>query len=120
MTDPQGYDTTVAVYNLDTTKKPDPSMFKIDYTNLFQAKHYDLEHPNGAAAGAQPLTKRVASIAFPNDSLVRHVTFWIPLHAPHPDHLEYQFGARCASISSQVHQGRAARCAVPSGNKMRR
>ena len=33
ITDPQGYDTTVAVYNLDSTKKPDPSMFKIDYTN---------------------------------------------------------------------------------------
>ena len=32
VTDPQGYDTTVAVYNLDTTKQPDPSMFKIDYT----------------------------------------------------------------------------------------
>jgi outer membrane lipoprotein-sorting protein len=33
VTDPQGYDTTVAVYNLDTSKKPDPGMFKIDYTN---------------------------------------------------------------------------------------
>jgi outer membrane lipoprotein-sorting protein len=33
VTDPQGYDTTVAVYNLDTSKKPDPSMFRIDYTN---------------------------------------------------------------------------------------
>ena len=33
MTDPQGYDTTVAVYNLDTSKRPDPSMFKIDYTS---------------------------------------------------------------------------------------
>ena len=32
VTDPQGYDTTVAVYNLDTTDRPDPSMFKIDYT----------------------------------------------------------------------------------------
>jgi len=32
VTDPQGYDTTVAVYNLDTTKKPDPSLFRIDYT----------------------------------------------------------------------------------------
>jgi outer membrane lipoprotein-sorting protein len=32
VTDPQGYDTTVAVYNLDTSKKPDPSLFKIDYT----------------------------------------------------------------------------------------
>jgi outer membrane lipoprotein-sorting protein len=32
VTDPQGYDTTVAVYNLDTTDKPDPSMFRIDYT----------------------------------------------------------------------------------------
>jgi outer membrane lipoprotein-sorting protein len=32
VTDPQGYDTTVAVYNLDTSKRPDPSLFKIDYT----------------------------------------------------------------------------------------
>jgi outer membrane lipoprotein-sorting protein len=32
ITDPQGYDTTVAVYNLDSTKRPDPNMFKIDYT----------------------------------------------------------------------------------------
>ena len=32
VTDPQGYDTTVAVYNLDTTKRPDPNMFRIDYT----------------------------------------------------------------------------------------
>jgi outer membrane lipoprotein-sorting protein len=33
VTDPQGYDTTVAVYNLDTSKKPDPNLFKIDFTN---------------------------------------------------------------------------------------
>ncbi len=33
VTDPQGYDTTVAVYNLDTGKKPDPGLFKIDFTN---------------------------------------------------------------------------------------
>jgi outer membrane lipoprotein-sorting protein len=33
VTDPQGYDTTVAVYNLDTKKKLDPSLFHIDYTN---------------------------------------------------------------------------------------
>ncbi len=32
VTDPQGYDTTVAVYNLDTSRRPDPNMFKIDYT----------------------------------------------------------------------------------------
>jgi outer membrane lipoprotein-sorting protein len=29
VTDPQGYDTTVAVYNLDSTKKPDPDLFNI-------------------------------------------------------------------------------------------
>ncbi len=34
VTDPQGYDTTVAVYNLDTSKRPDPSLFKIDYTRF--------------------------------------------------------------------------------------
>ncbi|MEJ2375299.1 MAG: outer membrane lipoprotein carrier protein LolA [Pseudolabrys sp.] len=33
VTDPQGFDTTVAVYNLDTTKKPTPGMFHIDFTN---------------------------------------------------------------------------------------
>ena len=33
VTDPQGFDTTVAVYNLDTSKRPDPALFKIDYTN---------------------------------------------------------------------------------------
>jgi len=32
VTDPQGYDTTIAVYNLDTTKRPDPNLFRIDYT----------------------------------------------------------------------------------------
>ena len=32
VTDPQGYDTTVAVYNLDSSRRPDPGMFKIDYT----------------------------------------------------------------------------------------
>ena len=32
VTDPQGYDTTVAVYNLDTSKRPDPALFKVDYT----------------------------------------------------------------------------------------
>jgi outer membrane lipoprotein-sorting protein len=33
VTDPQGYDTTVAVYNLDSTKKVDAGLFKIDFTN---------------------------------------------------------------------------------------
>jgi outer membrane lipoprotein-sorting protein len=31
VTDPQGLDTTVAVYNLDSTKKPDPNLFVINY-----------------------------------------------------------------------------------------
>lgn len=31
ITDPQGYDTTIAIYNLDSTKKIDPGLFKIDY-----------------------------------------------------------------------------------------
>jgi len=36
VTDPQGYDTTVAVYNLDSTRRPDPNMFRIDYTRNIQ------------------------------------------------------------------------------------
>jgi outer membrane lipoprotein-sorting protein len=31
ITDPQGYETTVAVYNLDTAHKPDPALFAINY-----------------------------------------------------------------------------------------
>lgn len=29
--DPQGYETTVAVYNLETQRRPDPALFVIDY-----------------------------------------------------------------------------------------
>lgn len=36
VTDPQGFDTTVAVYNLDTTKQPDPGLFKINYERVLQ------------------------------------------------------------------------------------
>ena len=36
VTDPQGYDTTVAVYNLDAKSAPDPNMFRIDYTRQIQ------------------------------------------------------------------------------------
>jgi outer membrane lipoprotein-sorting protein len=36
ITDPQGYDTTVAVSNLDRSKRPDPGLFKIDYTRYAQ------------------------------------------------------------------------------------
>ena len=33
VTDPQGYDTTVALSNLDVKSRPDPNLFKIDYTD---------------------------------------------------------------------------------------
>jgi outer membrane lipoprotein-sorting protein len=36
VTDPQGYDTTVAVSDLDSTKKPDPKLFKINYERMRQ------------------------------------------------------------------------------------
>ena len=36
VTDPQGYDTTVAVYNLDPSQKPDPQLFKIEYQRMLQ------------------------------------------------------------------------------------
>jgi outer membrane lipoprotein-sorting protein len=37
VTDPQGFDTTVAVYNLDQTQKPNPGLFKIDYQRALPA-----------------------------------------------------------------------------------
>jgi outer membrane lipoprotein-sorting protein len=36
VTDPQGFDTTVAIYDLDMTKKPDPALFKINYERMLQ------------------------------------------------------------------------------------
>lgn len=36
VTDPQGFDTTVAIYNLDMTKKLDPALFKINYERMLQ------------------------------------------------------------------------------------
>jgi len=36
VTDPQGYDTTVAVSDLDSSKKPDPQLFKINYERMLQ------------------------------------------------------------------------------------
>jgi outer membrane lipoprotein-sorting protein len=34
VTDPQGLDTTVSIYNLNTTKKPDPNLFVINYQRM--------------------------------------------------------------------------------------
>lgn len=34
VTDPQGYDTTVALYNLDSSRKPDPGLFRINYERM--------------------------------------------------------------------------------------
>jgi outer membrane lipoprotein-sorting protein len=36
VTDPQGYDTTVAVSNIDRSKRPDAGLFRIDYTRYAQ------------------------------------------------------------------------------------
>jgi outer membrane lipoprotein-sorting protein len=36
VTDVQGFDTTIAISNLDTTKKPDPNLFRFDYTRYVQ------------------------------------------------------------------------------------
>jgi len=33
VTDPQGFDTTIAVSNLDSNRRPDPALFRIDYTD---------------------------------------------------------------------------------------
>jgi outer membrane lipoprotein-sorting protein len=34
VTDPQGYDTTVALYNVDVGRKLDPDLFKINYERM--------------------------------------------------------------------------------------
>ena len=54
VTDPQGYDTTVAVYNLDTSKKVDPGLFKIDFTNYSDAAGLDASIRVGKGAPRVP------------------------------------------------------------------
>jgi outer membrane lipoprotein-sorting protein len=36
ITDPQGYDTTIAIYNLDTSRRPDPRLFVINFERMLQ------------------------------------------------------------------------------------
>lgn len=36
VTDPQGFDTTVAIYNIDTSRRPSPDLFKINYERMLQ------------------------------------------------------------------------------------
>jgi outer membrane lipoprotein-sorting protein len=36
ITDPQGFDTTISVYDLDSKTRPDPGLFKIDFTRYQQ------------------------------------------------------------------------------------
>jgi outer membrane lipoprotein-sorting protein len=36
ITDPQGFDTTISVYDLDAKTRPDPGLFKIDFTRYQQ------------------------------------------------------------------------------------
>ena len=36
VTDPQGFNTTVAVSNLDSSRRPDPDLFYIDHTRFVQ------------------------------------------------------------------------------------
>ncbi|KAA5601236.1 outer-membrane lipoprotein carrier protein LolA [Blastochloris sulfoviridis] len=36
VTDPQGFDTTVAIYNVDTTKRPSADLFRINYERVLQ------------------------------------------------------------------------------------
>ena len=54
VTDPQGYDTTVAVYNLDTSKRPDPGIVQdrlhaipqLTSTVWLERRHLRLAHEN--------------------------------------------------------------------------
>ncbi len=36
ITDPQGYDTTIAIYNLDASRRPDPRLFVINFERTLQ------------------------------------------------------------------------------------
>ena len=83
VTDPQGYDTTVAVYNLNTQKKPDPDLFRIDFTK------YD----DGRAAVDRSRSRSIDPLAFMPD----------PLHAPDRLDLEHQFRPSAHQSRREIH-----------------
>ena len=105
VTDPQGYDTTVAVYNLDSSKKVDPGLFKIDFTNYSTAAGLKFILDCRARGRASSAARFLA----------------LPIsHALLPDNLEYQFGAAAHRSRRQIPQIGEAGCAVPAGNQMHR
>ena len=125
VTDPQGYDTTVAVYNLDTSKKVDPGLFKIDLTELHVPAGLMLR----IALICEQLSYSVPDAG--NSSLIarhadmrhRHEACFLSCrssHAPFPDNLEYQFGAPAHRPRRQIPQVGEAGCPVPAGNQMHR
>ena len=49
-----GLDTTVAVYNLDTSKRPDPGLFRIDYHAQYRASYIRNQRSVISASGIRP------------------------------------------------------------------
>src|SRR4029450_9573604 len=86
VTDPQGYDTTVAVYNLDSNKKLDSGLFKIDFTN------YSV--PPGSKSFLLAEWRRASSAA--------RVFFVAGPHASLRYNMEHQFGAPANRSRRQI------------------
>ena len=57
VTDPQGLDTTVAVYNLDTGKKPDPNLFVINYQHQLAGRRFRPCRHAEVERGAIPISR---------------------------------------------------------------
>ena len=108
VTDPQGYDTTVAVYNLDSSQEGRSRPVQ------------DRLHQLPDAAGLK--STRLISRGTRTCVISRTCTCDLPhrLHAVLPDNLEHQFGAAAHRSRRQIPQGGAAGCAVPAGDQMHR
>ena len=124
VTDPQGYDTTVAVYNLDHVEE--------GRSRPVQDRFHELLGPAGLALCASVGASMPGLV--PGIHVLRcqdvdgrdkpgHDGVISLLHRSHaflPDNLEHQFGAAAHRPRRQIHQGGAAGRAVPAGDQMHR
>ena len=116
VTDPQGFDTTVAVYNLDTAKKPDPNLFVINY-DARQRRHQQSVSCGQRSDRIGWRMRRARYLySAPHDY---RLPITDPLHREaHRHNLEYQFGAAAHRSRRQIHQSGAARHSLPARDQV--
>ena len=133
VTDPQGLDTTVAVYNLELDEKARSESVRHQLSAQYSvaAKTACCHAPRQRGSEQARLlrtdrrspvdTESSAFAADDSSSRSGLIVIWSPhhIHDADKDHLlEHQFGATAYRSGRQIHQGGSSRCALPAGDEM--